>query len=39
MLLWAKTLGAVDVFGLELPEVPLVEALPGSVEDRLAALA
>jgi ABC-type ATPase with predicted acetyltransferase domain len=34
-----RQLGAVDTNRLELPDVPLVEALPGSVEDRLAVLA
>ena len=34
-----RQLGAVDVTALDLPDVPLVEALPGPVEDRLAALA
>ncbi len=34
-----KQLGAVDVAALELPDLPLIEALPGSVEERLAALA
>jgi ABC-type lipoprotein export system ATPase subunit len=28
-------LGAVDTMGLDLPNIPLVDALPGSVEDRL----
>src|SRR5436309_11008379 len=32
-------LGAVDAFALELPDAPLVDALPGTVEDRLATLA
>ena len=35
----AKQLGAVDAGSLELPAVPLVEALPGTVEERLATLA
>jgi hypothetical protein len=35
----AKQLGAVDALRMELPEVPLVEALPGTIEERLAALA
>jgi ABC-type lipoprotein export system ATPase subunit/GNAT superfamily N-acetyltransferase len=35
----AEQLGAVDAFALPLPEVPLIDALPGSVEDRLARLA
>jgi ABC-type ATPase with predicted acetyltransferase domain len=34
-----QQLGAVDVFALDLPDVPLIDALPSSVEDRLAALA
>src|SRR5581483_3051062 len=34
-----RQLGAVDVAALELPEVPLIDALPGPVDDRLAALA
>ncbi|MFO0802093.1 MAG: hypothetical protein U0791_03070 [Gemmataceae bacterium] len=34
----AKQLGAADAFALELPDVPLVDALPGSVPDRLALL-
>src|SRR5437764_12943814 len=32
-------LGAADVFALDLPDRPLIDALPGSVEDRLATLA
>jgi ABC-type lipoprotein export system ATPase subunit/GNAT superfamily N-acetyltransferase len=35
----AEQLGAVDAFALPLPEVPLVDALAGSVEGRLARLA
>ncbi|MBX3399336.1 MAG: hypothetical protein KF873_11380 [Gemmataceae bacterium] len=35
----ARRLGAVDAGSLELPAVPLVDALPGAVEDRLATLA
>lgn len=35
----AKRVGAVDAGMLELPAVPLVEALPGTVEERLAVLA
>jgi ABC-type ATPase with predicted acetyltransferase domain len=35
----ASQLGAVDAGTLPLPEVPLVEALPGSVDERLAVLA
>ncbi len=34
-----RQLGAVDIATLELPDVPLVEALPGTVEERLSALA
>ena len=34
-----EQLGAVDVFALELPDVPLIDALPGAVPDRLATLA
>lgn len=34
----AKQLGAADAFALELPDVPLVDALPGPVPDRLALL-
>jgi ABC-type ATPase with predicted acetyltransferase domain len=34
-----RQLGAVDLFALDLPDVPLIDALPGSVEERLAALA
>lgn len=34
-----KQLGAADVFALGLPDVPLVEALPGPTEGRLATLA
>jgi ABC-type ATPase with predicted acetyltransferase domain len=34
-----RQLAAADICGLELPDVPLVDALPGAVEDRLAALA
>jgi ABC-type ATPase with predicted acetyltransferase domain len=32
-------LGAVDAFALELPAASLIDALPGTVEDRLATLA
>ena len=32
-------LGAVDAFALDLPDRPLVDALPGPVDDRLAVLA
>lgn len=35
----AAQLGAVDAFAQPLPEVPLVDALSGTVEDRLAKLA
>jgi chromosome segregation protein len=35
----AGQLGAPDVSALALPDVPLIDALPGSVEDRLATLA
>jgi len=35
----AKQLGALDAFALELPNVPLVDALAGTAEDRLAMLA
>ena len=35
----SEQLGAVDVAALELPEVPLVDALPGSLNERLATLA
>lgn len=34
-----EQLGAVDAFALPLPEVPLIDALPGTVDERLAALA
>ncbi len=34
----AKQLGAVDAFALEPPEAPLIDALPGTVEERLATL-
>src|SRR5437588_8354879 len=34
-----KQLGAVDVFALDLPDAPLIDTLPGTVEDRLAVLA
>jgi ABC-type ATPase with predicted acetyltransferase domain len=34
-----KQLGAVDAFAMELPDRPLVDALPGPVDDRLAVLA
>lgn len=34
-----EQLGAVDAFALPLPDCPLIDSLPGSVEDRLAALA
>lgn len=32
----AKQLGAADAFTLDLPDAPLIDALPGSVPDRLA---
>jgi ABC-type lipoprotein export system ATPase subunit/GNAT superfamily N-acetyltransferase len=35
----SEQLRAVNAFSLPLPEVPLIDALPGSVEDRLAKLA
>lgn len=35
----AEQLGAVDAFALALPDVPLIDALPGAVEERLAKLA
>src|SRR5262245_48037055 len=35
----AAQLGAVDAFALPLPNVPLIDALPGTVEERLAKLA
>ncbi|MFO0822602.1 MAG: GNAT family N-acetyltransferase [Gemmataceae bacterium] len=35
----AEEVQAVDAFALPLPELPLIDALPGSVEDRLATLA
>lgn len=34
-----RRLGATDIAGLELPDVPLIDALLGPVADRLAALA
>src|SRR5262249_49873372 len=34
-----RQLGAVDVMSLELPDLPLVDALSGSVEERLTRLA
>lgn len=34
-----RQLGAMDAAALELPAVPLVEALPGTIEERLATLA
>ncbi len=34
-----RQLGAVDAAAMELPDVPLVDALPGPVDDRLATLA
>src|SRR6187200_2692125 len=35
----AAQLGAVDAFALTLPDVPLIDALPGTVDERLATLA
>src|SRR5262245_65856415 len=35
----AAQLGALDVAALELPDVPLIDALSGPVEDRIATLA
>ena len=35
----AEQLGAVDAFALPLPNVPLIDALPGTVAERLAKLA
>jgi ABC-type ATPase with predicted acetyltransferase domain len=35
----AAQLGALDAFALPLPDVPLIDALPGSVDERLATLA
>jgi ABC-type ATPase with predicted acetyltransferase domain len=35
----AEQLGAVDALALPLPEVPIIDAISGSVEDRLARLA
>jgi ABC-type lipoprotein export system ATPase subunit len=35
----AEQLGAVDAFAAPLPETPIIDALAGSVEDRLAKLA
>jgi ABC-type ATPase with predicted acetyltransferase domain len=35
----AAQVGAADAFALPLPDAPLVDALPGPVEDRLATLA
>ena len=34
----ARQLDAVDAFALDLPDVPLIDALPGTVEERLAVL-
>jgi uncharacterized protein len=34
----AKQLGAVDAFALALPDAPLIDALPGTAEERLAIL-
>jgi ABC-type ATPase with predicted acetyltransferase domain len=33
-----KQLGAVDAFALDLPDTPLIDALPGTVEERLGLL-
>ena len=35
----AEQLGALDATALSLPEVPLIDALPGTIEERLATLA
>jgi energy-coupling factor transporter ATP-binding protein EcfA2 len=35
----ANQLGALDAFALPLPDVPLIDALPGPVDERLATLA
>jgi ABC-type ATPase with predicted acetyltransferase domain len=35
----AEQLGAVDAFSLALPDVPLIDAIPGTVEERMATLA
>ncbi|HXD87600.1 MAG TPA: hypothetical protein VN641_13975 [Urbifossiella sp.] len=35
----AKQLGAVDAFALGLPDTPLIDAVPGTFEERLAILA
>lgn len=34
-----EQLGAADMFSLPLPDAPLIDALPGTLEDQLAALA
>src|SRR4051812_30779092 len=34
-----KQLGAADAFAAALPDVPLIDALPGTIEERLATLA
>ncbi|HEY3787747.1 MAG TPA: hypothetical protein VGL71_02780 [Urbifossiella sp.] len=34
----ARRLGAMDAFDRTLPDIPLIDALPGTVEDRLAIL-
>src|SRR6185312_5477690 len=34
----AKQLGAVDAFALQLPDAPLIDAVPGTFEERLAIL-
>src|SRR5262249_23166002 len=35
----AEQLGAVDAFALPLPDAPLIDALPGTIDERLATLA
>jgi len=35
----AKQLGAVNAFALQLPDAPLIDAVPGTFEERLAVLA
>src|SRR4051812_16477830 len=35
----AEQLGAVDAFALSLPEVPIIDAIGGALEDRLAKFA
>lgn len=34
-----RQLGAIDAMGLDLPDVPLIDALPGAVEERLGLFA